>query len=153
MPTVIEALREEWGAARTASAIMEADGNEAGALKEIEIFHRRLCTVKVLDPACGSGNFLYVTLECLKRLEGEVMEYIANFPRQLVLDMTGGYSDTGAITWIGSKSPCSRYCRRRALDRILALAFPHAWQCPPFRRPDFKAIRKYQATRCSAELF
>jgi hypothetical protein len=29
--------------------------------------------VRVLDPACGSGNFLYVTLEHLKRLEGEVL--------------------------------------------------------------------------------
>jgi hypothetical protein len=96
MPTVIEPLREEWEAARTASAILEAEGDEAGALKEIEIFHRRLCSVKVLDPACGSGNFLYVTLEHLKRLEGEVTEYIANFARQLVLDMTGGYTVTPA---------------------------------------------------------
>lgn len=29
--------------------------------------------MRVLDPACGSGNFLYVTLEHLKRLEGEVL--------------------------------------------------------------------------------
>ena len=25
-------------------------------------FHRRLCALRILDPACGSGNFLYVTL-------------------------------------------------------------------------------------------
>lgn len=96
MPTVIEPLREEWEAARTASAILETNGDDAGALKEIEKFHRRLCSVKVLDPACGSGNFLYVTLEHLKRLEGEVTEYITNFPRQLGLDMTGGYTVTPA---------------------------------------------------------
>jgi hypothetical protein len=30
----------------------------------------------VLDPACGSGNFLYVTLEHLKRLEGEVLNQL-----------------------------------------------------------------------------
>lgn len=96
MPTVIEPLREEWEAARAASAILEAKGDEKGALKEIESFHRRLCSIKVLDPACGSGNFLYVTLEHLKRLEGEVMEYIGHFPRQLGLDMTGGYTVTPA---------------------------------------------------------
>ena len=33
------------------------------------------CT-RVLDPACGSGNFLYVTLEHLKRLEGEVLNQL-----------------------------------------------------------------------------
>ena len=96
MPTVIEPLREEWEAARTASAILEDSGDEAGARKEIENFHRRLCSVRVLDPACGSGNFLYVTLEHLKRLEGEVMEYLEHFPRQLGLDMTGGYTVTPA---------------------------------------------------------
>ena len=31
---------------------------------------------RALDPACGSGNFLYVTLEHLKRLEGEVLNQI-----------------------------------------------------------------------------
>lgn len=96
LPTVIEPLREEWEAARTAATILEAANDEAGALKEIEKFHRRLCSVKVLDPACGSGNFLYVTLEHLKRLEGEVNEYIAQYPRQLGLDMTGGYTVTPA---------------------------------------------------------
>jgi len=96
MPTVIEPLREEWDAARTASAILEKNDDDAGALKEIMNFQRRLCSVKILDPACGSGNFLYVTLEHLKRLEGEVAEYIAHFPRQLKLDMTGGYTVTPA---------------------------------------------------------
>ena len=96
MPTIIEPLRDEWEAARTASALLEARNNEKGALKEIEDFHRRLCSVRILDPACGSGNFLYVTLEHLKRLEGEVLVYIAHFPRQLGLDMSGGYTVTPA---------------------------------------------------------
>lgn len=94
IPAIIQPLREEWEAARTASAILEEKGDEIGAFNEINKFHRRLCTLKVLDPACGSGNFLYVTLEHLKRLEGEVMEYMARFPRQLGLDMTGGYTVT-----------------------------------------------------------
>ena len=32
---------------------------------------------RFLEPACGSGNFLYVTLELLKRLEGEVLNLLA----------------------------------------------------------------------------
>jgi hypothetical protein len=46
------------------------------AIQTIKAFHHRLCTVLVLDPACGSGNFLYVTLEHLKRLEGEVLNLL-----------------------------------------------------------------------------
>ncbi len=46
------------------------------AIQTVKAFHHRLCTVRVLDPACGSGNFLYVTLEHLKRLEGEVLNHL-----------------------------------------------------------------------------
>ncbi len=45
----------------------------AAARAEVKKFHHQLCTTRVLDPACGSANFLYVTLEHLKRLEGEVL--------------------------------------------------------------------------------
>jgi len=40
-------------------------------------FSERLARVTVLDPACGSGNFLYVTLQKLKDLEKEVIAFAA----------------------------------------------------------------------------
>ena len=73
MPTVIEPLREEWAVMQAAALTAGREGNAAGAAEIIRKFHRDLCHVRVLDPACGSGNFLYVTLEHLKRLEGEVL--------------------------------------------------------------------------------
>ena len=81
LPTVIEPLRREWAAAQAASAtrLDEGQGKKAvdAAREELLKFLRRLTSVKVLDPACGSGNFLYVTLEHLKRLEGEVLTTLA----------------------------------------------------------------------------
>ena len=44
-------------------------------------FHHQLCATRVLDPACGTGNFLYVSLELMKRLEGEVLETLARARR------------------------------------------------------------------------
>ena len=38
-------------------------------------FLKRLRDVRVLDPACGSGNFLYVTLRLLKDLEQETIRW------------------------------------------------------------------------------
>jgi len=73
MPTVIEPLREEWATVQAAALTADREGNRAGAAEILKKFHRDLCSVRVLDPACGSGNFLYVTLEHLKRLEGEVL--------------------------------------------------------------------------------
>ena len=35
--------------------------------------------MRVLDPACGTANFLYVTLEHMKRLEGEVLDLLDQF--------------------------------------------------------------------------
>ncbi len=40
----------------------------------VQAFHEKLCDIRILDPACGTGNFLYVSLELMKRLEGEVLE-------------------------------------------------------------------------------
>ena len=73
MPTIIEPLREDWENARAAAVTHAREGQLNQAIGEIRTFHDRLCEVRVLDPACGSGNFLYVTLEHMKRLEGEVL--------------------------------------------------------------------------------
>lgn len=54
----------------------EAKKKDAEALKLVTTFHRHLCAIKVLDPACGTANFLYVTLEHMKRLEAEVLELV-----------------------------------------------------------------------------
>ena len=42
---------------------------------------RHAVRTRVLDPACGTGNFLYVSLELMKRLEGEVLEALARSRR------------------------------------------------------------------------
>lgn len=86
LPTVVEPLRADWADAQAAALLLANEANTLEGRKrddklreardEIKRFHHRLCTVRVLDPACGSGNFLYVTLEHLKRLEGEVMNQL-----------------------------------------------------------------------------
>jgi len=87
LPTVIEPLRNEWESVRTAAILQAKAGKMKDARAEILRFHTHLCEVRVLDPACGSGNFLYVTLEHLKRLEGEVLDTAAGFGETLLLDL------------------------------------------------------------------
>ncbi len=92
MPTIIEPLRAEWSTAQVAAEAWLQQGKRDKALKELRSFHERLREVRVLDPACGSGNFLYVALEHLKRLEGEVLN--------LIRDLSAGQStfDTEGLT-------------------------------------------------------
>jgi SAM-dependent methyltransferase len=75
-PTVIEPLRQSWAYVQGAAVLLATEGKQKEAIAEIRAFHQRLCNLRVLDPACGSGNFLYVALEHLKRLEGEVLNQL-----------------------------------------------------------------------------
>ena len=94
LPTVIEPLRLEWSDAQAAAGTLASEGKADEAVAELLRFHHRLCTVRVLDPACGSGNFLYVTLEHLKRLEGEVLNALDELGhRQTGLALDGTRAD------------------------------------------------------------
>jgi hypothetical protein len=77
LPTVIEPLRAEWQDAQAAALLLAEEGKDKEAIAAVHAFQKRLAEVRVLDPACGSGNFLYVTLEHMKRLEGEVLNQLA----------------------------------------------------------------------------
>ena len=86
--TLIEPLRGEWS---TVVGAIERRKGEAAMLGPQDPrretlfreargfamrFHAQLCATRVLDPACGTGNFLYVALELMKRLEGEVVDAV-----------------------------------------------------------------------------
>ena len=82
-PVVIRPLLTEWDAEKTAIAA-ELERAEAAksrpartkrlnaAEQRYRAFLNRLRGFKVLDPACGSGNFLYLALQALKDLEHRV---------------------------------------------------------------------------------
>jgi hypothetical protein len=72
IPTVVEPLRQDWRDVQAAALTLERAGKTTEAIAVLTDFRKRLCSIEVLDPACGSGNFLYVTLEHLKRLEAEI---------------------------------------------------------------------------------
>lgn len=76
IPTVIQPLREDWEASKVLALKHAEEGRRQDAIKVVLNYHRALCAVRVLDPACGTGNFLYVTLELMKRLEGEVLDLL-----------------------------------------------------------------------------
>jgi hypothetical protein len=68
LPTIIRPWRERIEAAKT--------------LKDLLALRQELLDFKVLDPACGSGNFLYVAYRELKRLEAQLLTKIHdNFSR------------------------------------------------------------------------
>jgi hypothetical protein len=95
-PVVMEPLREEWLLVETEvnRLLVLKDGQEEPtkaqrdkAAVEIRAFLERLQGVRILDPACGSGNFLYVTLDLIKTLEQEVQMRLLDVLGKVTTDL------------------------------------------------------------------
>lgn len=89
---VMQPLRREWDETRRfVEPLLEKTQKKSAiqAKSILQQFLSRLQTVKVLDPACGSGNFLYVTLHKLKDLEKEVIVYQIEHGLDTSLPMVG----------------------------------------------------------------
>ncbi|NVN86909.1 MAG: class I SAM-dependent DNA methyltransferase [Rhodopseudomonas sp.] len=90
--TIIEPLREDWRNVQATAETLRGPGDLKGAAAAVQAFHEKLCETRVLDPACGTGNFLYVSLELMKRLEGEVLEALLDLGGQEALRGLGSHS-------------------------------------------------------------
>jgi len=77
VPTIVDPLRADWRIVQAAAMTLANGGQMEQARDTVRAFHAQLCEIRVLDPACGSGNVLYVALELMKRLEGEVTALLA----------------------------------------------------------------------------
>ncbi|ABX04010.1 MAG TPA: class I SAM-dependent DNA methyltransferase [Herpetosiphon sp.] len=87
-PVVIQPLREEWSKQEQVIEGLvtqrnETVGNDVTKINRqiefhINTFLHKLRSIKVLDPACGSGNFLYIALKLLLDLEKDVIRFGAD---------------------------------------------------------------------------
>lgn len=93
-PTIMEPLRDDWSGTRTAATQAAEAGDKEGARKLVEAFHGKLAQTKVLDPACGTGNFLYVAMARMKELEGEVLELLQELGDDQYLAEISGHTIT-----------------------------------------------------------
>jgi len=101
-PVMMGPLRREWVnlLAQNAAALdkASASGHKASLTKaqnesrsRIQAFLAQVRGLRVLDPACGSGNFLYVALERLHSLEKDILYRLADLEGgQMSLDIQVG---------------------------------------------------------------
>lgn len=123
-PVVLAPLRQEFDAMKERVSALLDKGTSATTtkgkvktqskpVKEFQSFLERLRGVRVLDPACGSGNFLYVALRNLKDLEREAILWgsqtfgVTEFPRVgpqnvLGIELNEYAAELARVTiWIG----------------------------------------------------
>lgn len=87
-PVLMAPLRRKWvevqaqarklAAERDAVRGSKRDTLQKKLTKLLLDFAHEIASIRVLDPACGSGNFLYVSLRCLLDLEKEVITLAGN---------------------------------------------------------------------------
>ncbi|MCB0108719.1 MAG: class I SAM-dependent DNA methyltransferase [Caldilineaceae bacterium] len=95
-PVLMAPLRREWEVVKT-RAVDTANRRDSASTQSVRTrlnnelgqviggFLERLSTVRVLDPACGSGNFLYVALRMLLDLWKEVSNFAGTLGLPLML--------------------------------------------------------------------
>ncbi len=76
-PVLLKPLRREWEDVQSDAEKLLKREKRDDAFSALAAFRRRLATLRVLDPACGSGNFLYLALRALLDLEKEVIDFAA----------------------------------------------------------------------------
>lgn len=123
-PVIVQPLMAQWAQVRAQLAAhmdkaahttdkRAATKTRAAAQQTLRAFLERLGTYRVLDPACGSGNFLYLALRALKDiehraiLEAEALGLAREFPAvgpQAVqgLELNAYAAELARVTvWIG----------------------------------------------------
>jgi type II restriction/modification system DNA methylase subunit YeeA len=123
-PVLMEPLEERWEAvqeeAKTLAKRRDKTKNKSQRTRVhnemmdlLRVFADEIASVQVLDPACGSGNFLYVALQQLLDLEKEVISFAGKlggvlfFPKVSPSQLYGlevdayAYELAQATIWIG----------------------------------------------------
>ena len=108
-PVVMKPFRREWETIKSE----RFDAKNEQALPKIQEFIDKIGNARILDPACGSGNFLYVALNLLHGLESDVINWTLErgfdlpqprvHPQQLLGIEIDEYAQqlASVVVWIG----------------------------------------------------
>ncbi len=141
-PVIVRPWLAEWAAtkeklvdlldrAEKAKTTQTASRRRQEASKRLREFLERLAAFRVLDPACGSGNFLYLALHALKDLEHRVRVEAQTLGLQPPFPAVGPANVTGielnpyaaelarVSVWIGEIQWMRRHGFREDRDPIL----------------------------------
>ncbi len=112
-PLFLDDLKAEF------AAIRDEEGTTPRKRKvALTNYHKKLCSLKFFDPACGSGNFLTETYLCLRKLEDSVLREL--WKGQTVM----GFGDE-AIT--GDRVKLSQFYGIEINDFAVAVARTALW--------------------------
>ena len=74
-PVVMKPLRTKWQLIKQQAKTLIEEGKNEEAISIIKKFSFEISNIRILDPACGSGNFLYVSLRLLLDLQKDIVTF------------------------------------------------------------------------------
>jgi len=86
-PVLMAPLKEKWEIVRRKADRLQRNDDLATAYTLLVEFADEIAAMRVLDPACGSGNFLYVALRQLLDLQKEVISWANRHNLPTMTDM------------------------------------------------------------------
>jgi hypothetical protein len=78
-PVLMQPLLDEWDRLKSEAMSLIRQGDSAPAHTILQTFATNIAALQVLDPACGSGNFLYIALQHLLDLQKEVIVFAERY--------------------------------------------------------------------------
>lgn len=142
-PTLMEPIQERWKAVQLEVLPLlesqkakpaEREKDRKAAVKLLTAFHAYLRGIQILDPACGSGNFLYIALHALKRLELEVVRELARAERNLAVRL----EEIGPWQFHGIEV---QSWAREIAELTLWIGFHQFWRAHHAEQPDEPILR------------
>jgi len=147
-PVIRQPLLREWATARAeietevnrkTTRKADATKSHTKALAMRDKFINRLRDFRVLDPACGSGNFLYLALQTLKAIEHRVYVECESFGlNRPVLMATGPHNMLG----IELNGYAAELARMTVWIGEIQWCLQHGWQIT--RNPILKSLNTIQ---------
>lgn len=123
-PTVEEPVRERWTAVQVEVLQLretEKPKDRARAEERLREFLAWMRGLRILDPACGSGNFLYVTMHLLKDVEFEAIQELAALTGRHELRM----EEIGPANFLGLEV---KAWAREIAELVLWIGFHQYWR-------------------------
>ncbi|MFH1792608.1 MAG: DNA methyltransferase [Patescibacteria group bacterium] len=74
-PVLMEPLRTEWAEVKTKVGKLIKENKMKDASSLLKKYSSKISSIRILDPACGSGNFLYIALRLLLDLQKSVITF------------------------------------------------------------------------------
>ncbi len=123
-PTVEDPVRERWTAVQVEVLQLRETGkpkDRARAEERLREFLTWMRGLRILDPACGSGNFLYVTMHLLKDIEFEAIQELAVLTGRHELRM----EEMGPANFLGLEV---KAWAREIAELVLWIGFHQYWR-------------------------